>query len=87
MRAASPPPPLPERGAKPAAKPAAEGKEARPRDLTRRIAVGFALMSLLPILLALYLLTRFGAPERAPFLGEGVVIIVLMVAAARWASS
>ncbi len=47
-----------------------------------KFSAGFALMSLVPLLLAVYLLDRTGALRSGNLIGEGGVILLLMVAAA-----
>lgn len=47
-----------------------------------KLSAGFALMSLVPFLLALYLLERTGALRQGNIFGEGGVVLLLMVLAA-----
>src|SRR5688572_856223 len=53
-----------------------------PQERAPKISTGFALMSLVPFLLAIYLLERTGALRRGNIFGEGGAILVLMVLAA-----
>jgi putative nucleotidyltransferase with HDIG domain len=68
----APPPPVP--------KEAKQGK--KPRRLSPQISLGFALMSLVPILLALYLLERLDVLDGGAIAGETGLIVALMIGAA-----
>lgn len=71
-----------ENGAPPPHAPKAAKTGKKSRRLSPLISLGFALMSLVPILLTLYLLGRHGVLDRGGIAGETSVILLLMIGAA-----
>ncbi len=62
--------------------PRATAPEPDPSERAPKFTTGFALMSLVPLLLAVYLLDRTGAIASGNLFGEGGAILLLMVGAA-----